>query len=57
MLVFLLTRSYCHLTIIILIYWNKIDHVLLYMIMIDSWETVHYTCFTKKLIWESPIAL
>ena len=40
MLSFVFTRSDCHLTIISLIHWIKIDYVLLQLIMIDSWEHV-----------------
>ena len=31
----------CHLTIITLIHWIKVDHVLLQMTKTDSWGEVH----------------
>jgi len=45
MLSFVFTMSDCHITIITLIQWIKIDHVLFLnfkMIKTDSWGTVHY---------------
>jgi len=47
---FVFTRSDCHLTLITLIYWIKNDHVLLKMIMIDSWGTVHSAALTCSLV-------
>ena len=35
---FVYTRSDCHLTIITVLHWIKVDHVL----WSDSWETVHW---------------
>ena len=46
---FVFSWSDCHLTNIILIYWIKIDHLLLWIIMIDSCGFVH----CQVTVWPS----
>jgi len=54
------SRSDFLLDNLILIYWIKIDHVLLYMIMIDSCGSVHYIkvfLFSSKLLSLSSLCI
>ena len=56
MLSFVFSRSDNHLTIkSFRIYWIKIDHVLLKMIMIDSYETVHSLAPQSSTIYNNAI--
>jgi len=47
---FVFSRSDCHLTIVTVIHWITIDHVLLYMIMIDHWKTENWLCYKEDNI-------